>query len=464
MESIEHLVANLNTDYWEEGVMEWARAQTQAAVALLIKRKDDELAKQHGPELTMVGFRKRRVIARFGDFTIQRRLYRDSQGKGRFLLDEVMGLEKRSLLSGGVKEMALFLASQLPFGKCEDVLWKMLPCGVSHTTIHREVGRVIDPCLAEEETAVTASLEHGRVIPAGQQRPERLHIEADGVSIALQREDARRVEVKVGIAYEGWEAASGRDRFQLKDKTVYMRLTDGERFWQGFSLKLGGRYDTSRIEHTILNGDGASWVREGSALLGGAYQLDRFHLRRALLRGLGGDVALANEIYRHCVQGDHAWADALLAGRQRDGDAEQGLQVGRLRAYLLDNIGGLADYRIALGGEALRGMGAIEGNNHKLLACRMKRRGMSWTRRGADRMARLLELLNDNRLKAWIGPKQNLQAEVPAVTPPPVRRKPRRPFTGQPEVTCNMPALYGPHQGRMWVRALNAIAHGEWNI
>lgn len=38
----------------------------------------------------------------------------------------------------------------------------------------------------------------------------------------------------------------------------------------------------------------------------------------------------------------------------------------------------------------------------KLIADRMKKRGMSWTRQGADRMARLISLRQMGELNAWI--------------------------------------------------------------
>ena len=80
-----------------------------------------------------------------------------------------------------------------------------MPDGISHTTIHRLVGRVIDPYLEEEEKEIVELFEDG-VIPEtkGQVVPY-LIVEADGVSIALQREEGRRTEIKVGIAYEGWQ-------------------------------------------------------------------------------------------------------------------------------------------------------------------------------------------------------------------------------------------------------------------
>ena len=61
----------------------------------------------------------------------------------------------------------------------------------------------------------------GRVVPY-------LFGEVDGTNITLSREKAKRAEVKIGIAYEGWEEAH-EDRYRVKAKTVYSGIMDGER-------------------------------------------------------------------------------------------------------------------------------------------------------------------------------------------------------------------------------------------
>jgi len=58
----------------------------------------------------------------------------------------------------------------------------------------------------------------------------------------------------------------------------------------------------------------------------------------------------------------------------------------------MEDCHGLRDYRLVVDGEGLRGLGAIEGSVDELIADRMKKRVMSWTRRGAYRMARLISL------------------------------------------------------------------------
>lgn len=41
-------------------------------------------------------------------------------------------------------------------------------------------------------------------------------------------------------------------------------------------------------------------------------------------------------------------------------------------------------YRLEVNGYGLRGLGAIKGNVDKLIADRMKKRGMNWTKQSAN--------------------------------------------------------------------------------
>ena len=64
----------------------------------------------------------------------------------------------------------------------------------------------------------------------------------------------------------------------------------------------------------------------------------------------------------------------------------------------MDNCHGLRDHRLVVDGDGLRGLGAIEGIVDRLIADRMKKRGMTWTKQGADRMARLIGLREMRKL------------------------------------------------------------------
>ena len=420
------------------------------------------LLADHGEGLAVVGFRERYVITKFGQLRIRRRLYRDRQGQGHFLLDEAIGLEKRSPLSPGLRDLSALLGSYVPFGKSEALLRLLLPVGVSHTTVHRQVARIADPVLAREKEELSQVFEQGKLPDKGKRQVDILFVEGDGVSIALQREKARRAELKIGISYEGWEKVGNHDRYRLKEKTAYLGMMNGEHFWEGFSLALARKYDLSRIGRVVVGGDGASWVKEGAGMLGGYYQLDRFHLRRELLRALQGDMEVVRKVYQACCQGDAKAADSILAKVQGRSSTREALEIAHLRAYLLDNATGLADYRLKLRSRdttGLRGLGAMEGNVDKLAANRMKKRGMSWTKQGIRRMACLIQLQQSGQVCSWPGGP----VQKPAMVKKPAKIHPRLDEKLSHYATylnMGLPALSGPHSDRTWVKALRNFSYG----
>lgn len=457
MVSIEELMGRLKVEVgvWEEAIYHWACDLAKAVAKQLLEKMDEALMKGREAGLKVEGFRERWITTLFGDIRVKRRLYRDSQGQSRFLLDESLGLRKRSQASPRVEELATFLSSHLPFGKCQQILQAVLPQGLSHTTIHRLVGRAVDPSVKEEERELSELFEDG-VLPQSQgRRASYLMVEADGTSVALQREKGRRTEVKIGIAYEGWQGV-GKDRYELKEKTSYTGIMGGERFWEGFSLALSKKYDMSGIGRVVVGSDGAPWAREGAEVLGGLFQLDRFHLLRAIYRGVGSD--LAGEVYRACVKGDVNRADTILRQAQEGAEEESAECIAQLRGYLLSNANGLRDYRLITGYDGMRGLGAIEGNVDKLIANRMKKKGMSWTIRGANRMARLINLREQGRLHLWVNHRgKQPQAERP---PTPVAALSQKGCIreGGDWLEAVLPATVGPHAYRPWAQVLRSIA------
>ncbi|MCL6579919.1 MAG: ISLre2 family transposase, partial [Candidatus Bathyarchaeota archaeon] len=371
MESIDELIVKLKSDVgkWEEEIFSWACSLAQEVAKALLEEIDDELMKEKDHSLRVECFKEHQVTTVFGNVTVKRRLYQDGNGKYRFLLDEKMGLDKGCHMSYRVKELATFVCSHLPFQRSEEILRTILPSGISHTTINRLFGRVVDPYLEAEEREIEEVYEGG-VIPESKGKVvPYLFIEADGTSIALQREETRRAEVKAGVAYEGWKKV-GKDRYRLTEKTVYTGIMDGERFWEAFSLALAKKYDLSRVGRVIVGGDGASWVKQGVELFGSIYELDKFHLKRALNQTL--DKELAAETYRACIQGEVDKVDKLLIQAQQKAFGDQAKEISRLRGYLMQNAFGLRDYRLEVGDNGLRGLGAIEGNVDMLVANRMK--------------------------------------------------------------------------------------------
>lgn len=102
----------------------------------------------------------------------------------------------------------------------------------------------------------------------------------------------------------------------------------------------------------------------------------------------------------------------------------------------------------------LRGLGAIEGNVDKLVANRMKKRGMSWTITGAQRMVRLIRLRETGQLHCWT---PRIDSSVDSRPSKKMSTRRTRGEHASDWLEAGMPALYGPHQNRHWVQILRAI-------
>jgi hypothetical protein len=155
--------------------------------------------------------------------------------------------------------------------------------------------------------------------------------------------------------------------------------------------------------------------------------------------------------------------DRLLIEAQEKADSDKAREIMRLRSYLMENCYGLRDYRLEVDGDGLRGLGAIEGNVDKLIADRMKKRGMSWTRRGADRMARLISLREMGKLNTWI--KCNSKPQyIPSREKTMLKGAQYQDRDNGAWLSASLPALHGPHSDRPWVRVLWALAHGDMRV
>jgi len=183
------------------------------------------------------------------------------------------------------------------------VLRKISAIDLAHQTVWRVVARTADSYLDKAERELKWFVETGE-IPEGEGRKvARLLLEADGVMLSLQREKERKAEVKLGIAYEGWERV-GQDRYRTVNKTAFAAVADRDSFWAGMTLKLQGKYDLSSVTDTIVGGDGAGWIKEGADYVNGRFQLDRYHLNRELTRALGKDKETKGKVWHACESGE----------------------------------------------------------------------------------------------------------------------------------------------------------------
>ena len=122
---------------WEEALLEWVYKVGRQVAVVLLKEMDDALMRERGEGLKGEGLKVEGCRGRWvmGDMRIERRMYQDEEGEYRYLLDEALGLKKGCQVSPWLESLATCLASYMPYGKCEEVLGRIVPGGLSHPSL-----------------------------------------------------------------------------------------------------------------------------------------------------------------------------------------------------------------------------------------------------------------------------------------------------------------------------------------
>jgi hypothetical protein len=301
-------------------------------------------------------------------------------------LDEALGLLPGSGSTLGVRERALWAATEVSYAKAAAFLAKFAGLAVSHGSIHgwaQEEGRHLEAREAQRQAA-TFGMQPARDAPRGP-GPARLYVQIDGTLV--RQRGGGQMECKVGIVYSE-RAEISRNRIALLDKRTYASFDDaatfGERFWVHCAAQ-----GAATAQQIVFVSDGAEWIHtlQRAYFPGALVVLDPWHLERRLREvwGLDGHGLIAR-----CLA--DAWRGEVsrLLRRVRgaflvERDAERRARGRELVGYLEANREGIAN----LARLEATASGAVEKTVDVLVVHRYKKRGMTWRRRGSSALLKL---------------------------------------------------------------------------
>jgi len=377
---------------------------------VLLQEIDDGIREVVPETWKNVGREERQITTCLGTVQFKRRVYRDEAGKRRKLLDEILGIEKRSRYSLSVLQKGSYLASELPYREVADILGWLIGDYISHSAIGRMVRKVGESYQAIEEAQREQLFENAEEIEPGQVPAKVLYGESDDVWISLQREEKRKTEVRVGIIYTGKKAiAKGRNR--LENKVVVTKIVKNSQEWQETILKTAYQnYDLSKTDQMLVGGDGNRWVRQSFDMIGLPIEfvLDRYHLYREARRAFGFTARTDEWVAQICHKGlEDVLPERLQEISQAPPKAAQ--KMRKFIQYLINNRDGLLDPDCRTHLKTRVGnLGAIEGNVDKLVVRRLKGRGRSWRIDGAKAMLAVCRHKQDLKQNAF-KPFQNTE-------------------------------------------------------
>jgi hypothetical protein len=401
----------------------------------------------------VIANKKRTLVTRFGEITLKRRLYRDDQGKTHFLLDEVLGLSAHQIATPSLQESLVELCGQVPFRSAGRTLEKLTAGVLSTPTVYRLVEKTAERALEEEEEDWQAVFERGAIPSGGKKKAPILFAEGDGTWIHLQQAEQGHYEIKDGIAYEGWERLPGKEEsYALINKKVYCQGNEQIPFWEGASIEWSRVWDLGYLKEIVIGGDGAKWIDEGVEVFAGAIrQLDGFHLARASGRGWQEGKA----IYEAIRAGQAEEARSLI----RKAILKEGRGATQSRRYVENNLEKGRDWRTQSAVEG-RGLGTMEANQDKLICNRMAKRGLSWKKSGALRMAKILQLRANGEIKPYCERRQPIERGISKE----IKRWHSNSNGHQKWLEAGLPALVGPHASKPWVQKLRNMTNLSYRL
>ncbi len=211
-----------------------------------------------------------------------------------------------------------------------------------------------------------------------------------------------------------------------------------------------------------MGSDGANWIRSGVGEFGDAvFQLDGFHLSRACGRGYGAELGSA--IYEAIRSGQTAFARSLMSAAA---ECETKTEL-RYRKCVESNAVSGMDWRnqVSTVPANARSLGTMEANGDKTTANRMKKRGMSWTIRGARRMVKAIQLDRNGELSGFCRHRAGRRQRRAEPVPTSSRRLQTAPKTTVSDwVEATVPALNGPHSSRPWTQSLRNLIHSRHRL
>jgi hypothetical protein len=435
---------NLN---WEEESYQIGCAAARQAALTRLQALEEQLFTTLPLNWHIIAHKERTLVTRFGEITLKRRLYRDPQGQPHFLLDEALGWQPGQLATPSLQECIVNLCAQGTFRPSNQTLANLTAGVLSTPTLYRLVQKTAKQALETEARDCQAVFERGE-IPQGDKQIPILFAEGDGTWISLQQEEQQHYEIKDGIAYEGWERLPGEEeRYALVGKRVYCQGSEKISFWEGASLEWSRVWDFAALKEMVIGGDGAKWIDQGVAIFAGAIRnLDSFHLARACSRGWQEGRA----IYEAIRAGQVDQARSLIS----QAIPKEGQGAAQSRSYIENNLVKGRDWRTQSEREG-KGLGTMESNQDKLICNRMAKRGLSWRKEGALRMAKVLQLRANGEIRAHCERRQPVKGDMPGK----VKRKQDN-TNGDPKwLEAGLPALIGPHASRPWVNKLRNLSN-----
>lgn len=316
-------------------------------------------------------------------------------------LDKVMGITPKQQLSSSVQELSALCGASWEYEQCEYLMKKILRrrC-VSHETVFNkttEIGKSVSDefegnRVKELESDKKAQGEYFDDLEVWEEVKNRIYMNLDGVMIN-SRDNAKRMEGKVGVVWSERELVR-ESTYSLIDKRYVGTFSDSERYYWDLVLELYKRSGGNPEEiEGLVRGDGAPFIRgfHSKYAFECKYILDYYHLCKKVRERLWSVYdrekrfqEVKNQVMDYLNSGDVDGAlEYIHSLEKRFRKRYKKEHLRKLAGYIERNRHGIW-YKEAREKGISIGAGSADKAGDIIICRRMKRRGMWWSRKGAD--------------------------------------------------------------------------------
>jgi hypothetical protein len=420
--------------------------------------------KRERGELKNTGKREKYFLTRFGDILYSRTRYKDKKtGKSHYLLDEALSIDKNQRISLSRARIECFLSGFSSYREVVEGIKLLISGPRCHEAIRQSVIKE-GSLIIENQEKKLRQIENLNY--PDKEAPDTAYMEADATYISLQnrgKKKKEKMEVKLGVGYTGKEArySTGKSK-RLKEKFTFVGI--GKDFMEKLGLLAEERLSLSKVKKVIFGGDGDSWVTSGikDYFSSATYILCLYHLYKKFKESLGRrkeeqkvikDLLLSNQIDKGL-----SVIDQLIRNSY---DQKEKDNLVKLYTYISRNRLGITNH-LKLKDKEMERAGAIESNINKVIASRFKKRGMSWSKRGALALLKIKETIINGEWDIWWGTERERNIKITEFKPPLSASHFKKETETSPLIEVTIPALSGPDQGKPWVGVLRKLAEAGY--
>jgi hypothetical protein len=372
-----------------------------------LEKVDRELAEiRNKSELRHKGLKTTNIKTLMGEVILRRAVYKKVNEDGgiehRYLLDEALGLDTIGNISPNLAEKILEYSCEMSYREVAQAVSNLTNQTISHQGVWNVV-QAVGEKQEEAERQKVKAFKNNTLL--GEKEVPMLFEEADGLWISMQGKDREnsvkgKKEMKVGVVYEGWEKRYPSSKeYKTVEKIAFAGYMSPEEFKLLRDASIAEKYNLDEIRYRIINGDGASWIRQGYDMETEIFQLDQYHLSKNVIRNVS-DKKARRHIMRWLKAGDINKALKKINELKNEcgGNEREVKKLETLEGYIKANIDGIVIYKDREGielpnapeGIEYRTLGTME-RNVEIFAKRMKG-AKSWSEKGANNLSKIIAL------------------------------------------------------------------------